>query len=333
MNMTIVDRTRLALDGLQACTILGPYPAHSPDWHEARKLGLGGSDAGAILGLNKYSSPLQVWEQKTGRGKPFEGNAATRYGQAREGFLREQFGPYYAALTGFEPEVLDPSGYMARSKKWPFMQASLDGLFFDENGELCLLEIKTGNAQQLSKWEGAQVPDSYFAQVQHYLAVLGLSKAFVFAEIGGDDPFHRVILRSEDFTSKLVSAEASFWEKVVLDEPPLAEAGDGEALKDLFPVAGETIIEAPELEESLTELKGVKDQLKHLEAREKELESLVKQRIGEGLGVSAGGLVATWSNRSSNRFDSTKFKSAYPQLAAEFTTESTTRVFALKEKK
>ena len=36
-------------------------------WVEARKSGIGGSDVASIMGLNKYSSPLEVWMEKTGR--------------------------------------------------------------------------------------------------------------------------------------------------------------------------------------------------------------------------------------------------------------------------
>ena len=35
------------------------------EWLNLRKTGLGGSDAGAVCGLNPYSSPLQVFYDKT----------------------------------------------------------------------------------------------------------------------------------------------------------------------------------------------------------------------------------------------------------------------------
>ena len=34
------------------------------DWLKLRTTGIGGSDAGAILGLNKYSTPLSVYLAK-----------------------------------------------------------------------------------------------------------------------------------------------------------------------------------------------------------------------------------------------------------------------------
>ena len=35
------------------------------EWLKLRKTGLGGSDAGAICGLNPYSSPMKVYQDKT----------------------------------------------------------------------------------------------------------------------------------------------------------------------------------------------------------------------------------------------------------------------------
>ena len=37
------------------------------EWLKERRKSLGGSDMGAVLGLNKYRSPWVVWAEKTGR--------------------------------------------------------------------------------------------------------------------------------------------------------------------------------------------------------------------------------------------------------------------------
>lgn len=36
-------------------------------FHENRRLGIGGSDVATVLGLNKYQSPYQLCLEKTGR--------------------------------------------------------------------------------------------------------------------------------------------------------------------------------------------------------------------------------------------------------------------------
>ena len=42
------------------------------EWLAARKAGIGGSDAAAIIGLNPFSSPLTVWADKTSVDEPQE---------------------------------------------------------------------------------------------------------------------------------------------------------------------------------------------------------------------------------------------------------------------
>lgn len=36
-------------------------------WLEYRKIGIGGSDASVVCGVNKYRSPVELWLEKTGQ--------------------------------------------------------------------------------------------------------------------------------------------------------------------------------------------------------------------------------------------------------------------------
>ena len=40
------------------------------NWLSVRAQGIGGSDAGAIMGLNKYKGPMAVYLEKTGQVEP-----------------------------------------------------------------------------------------------------------------------------------------------------------------------------------------------------------------------------------------------------------------------
>ena len=35
------------------------------DWLEHRRLGIGGSDASIVCGINRYESPVELWMDKT----------------------------------------------------------------------------------------------------------------------------------------------------------------------------------------------------------------------------------------------------------------------------
>ena len=59
------------------------------EWLDLRKTGIGGSDAGTILGVNPYSSPYALYATKTGLVENvFKGNAATQHlGISQRGLL------------------------------------------------------------------------------------------------------------------------------------------------------------------------------------------------------------------------------------------------------
>ena len=58
-------------------------------WLEMRTTGIGGSDAGAILGMNKYASPLTIYLSKKNV-EGFKGNAATEWGHILEDPIRKK---------------------------------------------------------------------------------------------------------------------------------------------------------------------------------------------------------------------------------------------------
>ena len=46
-------------------TKISTYHMERDEWLKLRKEGIGGSDAGAICGLNPYASPMSVYQDKT----------------------------------------------------------------------------------------------------------------------------------------------------------------------------------------------------------------------------------------------------------------------------
>lgn len=89
-------------------------------WMQLRTTGIGGSDVGAIMGLNKYASPLTVYLSKKDI-EGFKGNAATEWGHILEDPIRkkasEELGISICTVPG-----------MYTSNEYPFMNANLDGV-------------------------------------------------------------------------------------------------------------------------------------------------------------------------------------------------------------
>ena len=113
---------------------------------------------------------MQLWEEKMGLVLPADisDKEYVRYGTEAEKYLRGLF-----ALDFPEYQVLYDENNMFLNPDFPWMHASLDGELMDRQGRHGILEIKTTNILQSSQrrnWEG-RIPDNYYCQVLHYLAV------------------------------------------------------------------------------------------------------------------------------------------------------------------
>lgn len=62
-------------------------------WLKTRDLGIGGSDAAVIMGLNSYKSPYELWIEKTGQAEPpdLSGNQFVYWGTKNEPAIAEWF--------------------------------------------------------------------------------------------------------------------------------------------------------------------------------------------------------------------------------------------------
>lgn len=68
-------------------------------------------------------------------------------------------------------------------------------------------------------------------QVQHYLAVCGMNKAYIAALIGGNKFVFNIIYRDDSLIEELIVKEKEFWEECVLtDIEPVVD--DSEATRE-----------------------------------------------------------------------------------------------------
>lgn len=111
------------------------------DWLKTRTVqGIGGSEAGSVLGVNKYRSNVELWEIKTGKRKApdISDKPAVQFGKFAEPLLRELFKQNYPDLT-VDYHEFD----MYVNDEYPFIFATLDGELTAPDGSRGILEIKT----------------------------------------------------------------------------------------------------------------------------------------------------------------------------------------------
>jgi len=159
---------------LPTASLLGSFENGSAAWHELRSQGVGGSEVGAILGLNPWESAYSLWAKKCGLMPDRESSMAMRAGTFFEKPIKEF---WLAENPGW---LLFETGTWA-SKSLPWCHANPDGILVDANGELTLLEIKT------SRYPMNEVPAHYRAQVMWYLHILGIERGKLVAWVGGNE--------------------------------------------------------------------------------------------------------------------------------------------------
>lgn len=131
-------------------------------WRTWRRSVIGASEAATILNENPWAKAQHLLEEKLGLRPEFQGNAATREGQALEPHAR-------AAVSIHLGVHLEPA--IAQSAEHLFIAASLDGIDADSQ---VLIEIKCGVKSYEESADTGRVPRYYMAQLQHQLMVTRL---------------------------------------------------------------------------------------------------------------------------------------------------------------
>ena len=190
------------------------------EWLRWRTTGIGGSDAGTVLGVNPYKTKRELFYEKTGVQpiKPKDNDSLPlRWGHALEETVAEEF----SRQTGLRVyEVKE----MYQHPLYPFMLANVDRFIDLPDGSVGILECKTANINSKSKWEDGGVPFHYECQVRHYMAVMNIDVAYIVClfENNSDTMAIRRIDRDPVFEEELIAAEKDFWENHVLKNDPPA---------------------------------------------------------------------------------------------------------------
>lgn len=299
---------------------------------------LGGSDAAAVMGLSPWTTPLELWEQKTKRTeKPQPDPVRQRVldrGKKLEAVILEMMLDRLRE-EGHEVELLATNKRYVHPD-YPFLACEIDfELMLD--GEHINGDCKSVSGFARKKWgeeSTEDVPIEYAAQFMHGLAVTGRSKCLVAALRGLDDVAIYWTLRDEETIAAMVPKMVEFWtEHVEKDVPP--DPINFSDIKHLFPLDNGQEIEADEpTAQAVEELAGIKRRIKDL----KEEEERLTFQIGDYISPNAiltyeGRTICTWKAQMSTHFDAKQFREDQPTLAADYTDSKPVRVLRLSKAK
>lgn len=301
---------------------------------ERRRSGIGGSDISAIVGLNPWKTPLQVWQSKVELQEDSTSEAAY-WGTVLEDVVAKE----YARRTGHKVQRVTTQ---MRHPEHPFAIANIDravvntdiaGRVFWRDGRLTtnrLLECKTANGFAAKQWgeEGSDyVPDQYLVQCQWYMGITGAEFCDLAVLIGGQDFRTYSIAFDPALFADLLQAAADFWQLVENRIEP-DPANYAEAVSKWSKSDPAKIIEAgEELADALDKLQDIKAQAKQIEKQEDQVKNQILMAMQEAETMIYQGVrVATCKTQTRTSFDSKTFEKDHPDLFAQYRKTSSTRV-------
>jgi putative phage-type endonuclease len=241
-------------------------------WLKDRQKGIGGSDAGAILGVNPYSTPLDVYESKV---STIRGDDPITWQMLMGNVLEPVAAELYSLETGRvirrQPQRAHPD--------YDFILGNVDRqiLAVGDVESTGIAEIKCPQIQTIAYIKAHGLPSYMVAQLHHYLAVYNYSwGSFILFNQNAKGLIHFDMEADQEFIALLIKKEVEFWNNHVVPRiPPTLE--DQEEI-EIPQVEGElTIVNTPEWFELANDLQEAQSLKKSAQT----LEDLTKDKIKE----------------------------------------------------
>lgn len=324
---------------LTNCNILSTVTQEEDEkeWLADRTKGIGGSDVGAICGVNKYSSARLVYLKKTGQyqdGEDEFSDAALErmhFGRMLEPIVANE----YVRRTG-NKVIVSPA--MLAHKDYPWAIANVDRLIVDDKGiPYGILECKTASEYMDDAWSDGDIPISYLYQLNWYLWVTGLEYGVIACLVGGNKFYHYEVWRNDELLRDEIFPKVDrFWNYHVknLIEPELSGTdADSESVANEYSEVikgSEIVLEDETMNELAATVKECKAKVKELEATEKEAANRLKDALKNNEIGYTKDYIIKWSPRSQSRIDTIKLKEKYPAVYEDCLKRINFRVFTVK---
>ena len=288
-------------------------------WLRERRRGIGGSDIGAILGLSKYRSPLDVYLDKIGEADDQEINDAMYWGTMLEQIVADE----YARRTGSKVRRVNA---ICVADDAPWRRASVDRIVA---GQRKILECKTAGSHMAGDWGPSgsdQVPDVYRAQVAWYQHVLNYDDADLAVLIGGRDYRIYHLPRDRGLEQLIVHAAAKFWLEHVCKKIPPDPICDRD-LSTLYAVDNGEALDVTGDDATISAVERLADinaQIKSLEASKKDVRAQIAEKMRDASVLTvAGDPILTYKAPASHaKIDYTSVLSDLSEIAGRDVVEN-----------
>lgn len=310
---------------------------------EKRRRYIGGSDAPSLVGVGDWACELKLFNDKVGVTPDFDDSDRAEFMRGHR--LEQVAAEFYSEKTGRMLQKVETKKVPGK----PYLAVNLDRLVYDDVKGAGYLEIKVVGRETYYKIKKEGIHDAYIIQVQWGMAITGLKwGAFAIYWPDGDQLIHMDFEANPTLQAKLLEKGEDFWLLNVQNEiPPNPLPVGSKACKscvyrigcsraDSDPAEGEKgVVERADLAALALDLKETRAYKKEIGDRETEIKNELIEAIKETPGLyrfAKGEPLLKYSETTSERFDSTGFKKANPELAAKFTKPSKTKKLAFAGK-
>jgi putative phage-type endonuclease len=260
----------------------------TPEQKAMRRNGVGGSEVAAILGLNPFMSPIDVWLSKV---ENYEREVTPD--MERGTFLEDGVARWYAARTGTEVREVGTLVHPTH----PRVLCTPDRIFNNALGESRLLSIKVPGNWLSEEWgepHAWTVPTGYYVQLQYEMAVcraLALCKtdfAHLAAPLSGNLEILPVV-GDERVQERLIEEVGAWWVRhIERREPPPLDGSESakQWLRRRFPKSEKPVRVATPSEDLLAlELQAAEVAWEAADKAYEKARQPVEEAIGDAEGI------------------------------------------------
>lgn len=292
-------------------------------WLRYRKQGIGGSDAGAVCGLNPYRTAIQVYYDKTSDTIGEFDNEAMRQGRDLEEYVARRF----CEAAG---KKVRRANAMFYDEKNSFMLADVDRMIVGENVGL---ECKTASPYMADHWRDDNIPLSYLIQCYHYMSVCNADAWYIAVVIYGKDFKYYRIERDDEAIELIIRIEKDFWYNhiipKVLPDPDGSKTADS-AIAERFKESQDITIPLSGFNERLQRRQELINVIDHMEREKRQIDQELKLYLGDAEVAENDQYRVSWRNISRNSLDEKRLKEEQPQIYEKYRKVTTSRRFSVK---
>ena len=293
------------------------------EWLRYRKKGIGGSDAGAVCGLNPYRSAIEVYFDKTTDEVEEIDNEAMRQGREFEDYVARRF----MEATG---KKVRRANAMFYDEQYPFMLADVDRMVVGENAGL---ECKTASPFMADKWKGEEIPLSSQIQCYHYMSVCNADAWYIAVLIYGKEFKFYKLERDEQVIQDLIRIEKDFWENYIqkgqLPDPDGSKTADS-ILAEYYKESKRETIRLSGFDERLMRRQELVEVMGRMEKEKNQIEQELKQYLGNAEVAENDKFRVSWKAVSSNRIDTGRLKEEEPEIYRKYLKATQSRRFTVQ---